>query len=282
MEGQTNAVALPRSNARNSRVVGTTDLRRQMEELEDRVAMSERKQVAALMEADKLAEFATKNCELRIDAIEQRQSRLERRIDDIVQNSQQKLTSTRELEERLLALEERARSPTSISHKEDRYATELSAVTADLAKRTANLENSLAGECVDSRDERMRDAMLAVQELEALVHSEIRYVHKTCNAMQHNIEDTIVLPLRQFEKRLEEQDQVVKGLLSGSKESLARVEEHEFRLGVLRTKLDVHGEKLSVLDRSAMRRPNEGLSRGTSLRSFPGLSEDGETSAERL
>merc|ERR1712228_990471 len=51
-----------------------------------------------------------------------------------------------------------------------------------------------------------------------------------------------------IEQKLQEQSSAVKQLMSVSQDCSCRVEEHEFRLGVARTKMDVHDEKISRLE----------------------------------
>merc|ERR1712217_611329 len=51
-----------------------------------------------------------------------------------------------------------------------------------------------------------------------------------------------------IEQKLQEQGATIKQLVSVGQDCSCRVEEHEFRLGVARTKMDVHDEKISRLE----------------------------------
>merc|ERR1712151_196691 len=76
----------------------------------------------------------------------------------------------------------------------------------------------------------------------------MRAIHKRCTALQDTVDERVLLPLREVEQRLEEQDQKVRQLIGVGQDCSSRVEEHEFRLGVSRTKLEVHDQKISRLE----------------------------------
>lgn len=90
--------------------------------------------------------------------------------------------------------------------------------------------------------------MLAVQELESLLQTELKDIRKRFNNLQDTMEDRVLVPLHDCERRIDEHDHYVKQCLSTGEESVARFEEHEFKLGVLRTKLDVQDQKVARLD----------------------------------
>merc|ERR1711879_234512 len=64
------------------------------------------------------------------------------------------------------------------------------------------------------------------------------------------VDEHVIMPLRSIEQRLTENEQKVKQCISAGQDCSSKVEEHEFRLGVTRTKLEVHDQKLVILDRS--------------------------------
>jgi len=95
-----------------------------------------------------------------------------------------------------------------------------------------------------------QELLLAVHSLERLLHSELKGIHKRCNAVQDLMDERTGLPLRDFDRRILEQDQQIKQLISCEQERSSRLQEHEVRLDVARTKLELHDQKLLALDRS--------------------------------
>merc|ERR1711959_340961 len=93
-------------------------------------------------------------------------------------------------------------------------------------------------------------ALLAVQELEGLLRQEVRELRKHYNMLQEAFDEHVVMPLRQVELKLSEHDQKVAQCLDVGQDCASRVQEQEFRLGVTRTKLEVHDQKLAILDRN--------------------------------
>lgn len=91
-------------------------------------------------------------------------------------------------------------------------------------------------------------ACVAVQELEALLHVEIQALHQRFTSLLDTVDERAFLPIKDLEQRLQEQDNKVRSLVGVGQESSAKVEEHEFRLGVMKTKLEVHEQKLSRLE----------------------------------
>lgn len=90
--------------------------------------------------------------------------------------------------------------------------------------------------------------LAAVEELESLMQVEVKALNKRFANLQDTIDERAVLPLRDLEQRLQEQDQKVRQLLGVGAECSSKVEEHEFRLGVANTKLEVHEQKISRLE----------------------------------
>mmetsp|Transcript_121625 Transcript_121625/g.214440 ORF Transcript_121625/g.214440 Transcript_121625/m.214440 type:complete len:387 (+) Transcript_121625:169-1329(+) len=93
-------------------------------------------------------------------------------------------------------------------------------------------------------------ALLVMEEVEVLLQKELKVIQKKCMAIQDVIDERVLEPLNRVEQRLAEQEQKIRELMDGGQESSSRVEEHEFRLGVTRTKLEVHDQKLAILDRA--------------------------------
>merc|ERR1712039_762920 len=91
-------------------------------------------------------------------------------------------------------------------------------------------------------------ALMAVQELELLLRDEMKAVHRNCMTLQEAFDERVTAPLQSFEQRLTEHDQKVKQCIDAGQDVSSRVEEHEFRLGVTRTKLEMHDQKLISLD----------------------------------
>jgi chromosome segregation ATPase len=200
---------------------GNAELEKMEARLMEMLATFQRQQNAAMIEADKLQQYSCRNFEARFDALEQRQELLEQHLKEVPNGASQQDQGVQPAEVKALR-----------------------ASMADLEKRATILERSIHGSG--------SDALQAVQGLEALLHAELNEIHRRCNRLNENIEDGL-FPLRQLEQQVIEQSHQVEQLGAAGKEQACRTEEHEFRLGVMRTKMEVHDEKISLVDRSNSR-----------------------------
>lgn len=231
---------------------------------------------AHLREAEKMTSFLGKNVESRLGAVEQRQVQLERRMTEFTGSCRQAQPDTarplgecqqhgqrsprverhqhvmedeeeerqlriamqraESLERRTQAAEEKEQQHRHHAHKSERVdRSERTSAKADIKCKVGTQETGSV-------------ALLAVQDLEVLLQAEMKAMHKRCTALQDTLDEHILLPLRDVEQRLEENDQKVRQLVGVGQDCSSRVEEHEFRLGVARTKLDVHDQKISRLE----------------------------------
>merc|ERR1712232_809623 len=90
-----------------------------------------------------------------------------------------------------------------------------------------------------------------IRDLEASVRLELEDVQGRSRAAARDAAEAIawLSPLRQIEREMGSHRKLVEEVVCQSKDYAARIEEHEFRLSTLRTKLDVHDEKIAVHDR---------------------------------
>jgi len=254
-----------------------------------------------LREAEKMTQFLGRNVEARLEAVEQRQVKLEQRISDLGSGSRASSGCTRPTDEEALAREQRSRQRAERNQQQDNMDQDeelrqlkLAAEEAEKlerrlqqaecgapeqlphkaerdkekerSNRKASESRSHASDCSSSRHrssgngERADVALMAVQELEALLQAEMKAIHKRCSVLQDTMDERLLLPMREVEQRLGEQDQRVRRLTDAGQDCSSRVEEHEFRLGVARTKLEVHDQKISRLE--AMRWQRESTATG--------------------
>lgn len=274
-----------------------------------------------LRQADKLQGFAGRDVDARIDALEHRQVHLERRFSELsvtVQDVRAEAadnppTQPSPQQQRRRNSEEEARGCVEAERLERRLggATDItgggggspSAVGAAAASAAGCVGGRAArqgtaeeagrrgcgGGCGAAQDERgpggnscSETLMLAaVQELEVLLQAEVKGMHKRIAALQDTIDENALMPLKDFEQRLQEHDHKVQQLVNVCQDCSSRVEEHEFRLGVARTKLEVHDQKLSRLEAMRWQRSGdapeqrERLGSGGSDRLNLGLSSGG-------
>merc|ERR1712129_2328 len=137
------------------------------------------------------------------------------------------------------------------------------------------------------------DAMQAVRELEAVLCAELQGMHARWGQLQESIDggrlsqpnrdlesklhdaldggvtplrdlerklqefvdDRAVFPLRDLERRLQEVENMVGQAQVAGQECSSRIEEHEFRLGVSRTKLELQEDKLNRVFASRWQQP---------------------------
>lgn len=166
---------------------------------------------------------------------------------------------TEALERRLKDLEERWQHSSASAKAHSPHPA--AANTADghgargaRAEEGAFAANDLSGERLAAGDA----ALLAVQELDSVMRSELKSIRKKCNTLRDELDERTIVSLKEIEQRLQEQDKLVRQVLGASQESSARLEEHEFRLGVSRTKLEVHDQKISRLEAVRWQRGSSG------------------------
>lgn len=262
---------------------------RQLEALEAKLLSM----VAAhLREADKLTVLAGKNVEARLGALEHRQGELERDFSEFAVASTTSLegaakcsgfTGSNESSSRRGSggIRERAAMPGGDDEElrqlreAERHAEELERRLEDTGKLEAERSAPRRTAAASRRIERgggggeacgmggaefstQDTALIAVQELEVLLQEELKAVHRRCMGVQDSIDERVLLPLRDFEQRLQEQDHKVQQLVGAGQDCSSRLEEHEFRLGVARTKLEMHDQKISRLEAMRWQRSGSG------------------------
>lgn len=214
--------------------------------------------------------MASKNAEARIAAGERRQKRLEEYLSEITstvarlcRESQERWTlgiaDGESLQRQVQVLEDRCLELPKLAMERTAFEERMKAVEAccmdlpEVKVRLKTLEDhamvSPDKDPSESKQKKRNDELvLAVQALESLLNQELKATRKICNNLQDTMHTEVLVPLTDIDQRLQEQDQVVKQLISIGQDGSSRVEEHEFRLGVLRTKLDVHDQKFSRLE----------------------------------
>lgn len=145
-----------------------------------------------------------------------------------------------EFTERLAALEDLAAA--SVEHKVAPLHHRLQVLEA---RASSPWDELPTGGC----EADVSSALLVVQELEGLMQLELKSVHNHCNMLQDVMDERVVVPLRRTEQRLDEHDQKVAQCFVAVRDCSCRIEEHEFRLGVTRTKIEVHDQKIASLDK---------------------------------
>jgi len=163
----------------------------------------------------------------------------------------------------------------------------------DPANETQPPRTGVVGHGGPSGSATIDDAMQAVRELEAVLCAEIQCMHTRWGQLQESIDggrlsqpnhdlesklqdaihvgetplrdlerklhdvvdDRAVLPLRDLERRLQEVENMMGQAQMAGQECSSRIEEHEFRLGVQRTKLELQEEKLNRLLASRWQQP---------------------------
>lgn len=233
-------------SARGTSAIAT--MGRHMEALEARLtAMIAQQQVqhaAALREADRLAELAGKNTDSRLDAVERRQLQLEHLMSGLASTEQRTRDhpASAAIEAERSSLERRLRALEEKCGDNSRGSMHGAPVpTVEQSHKERGGLNCTSGDNGDA-------ALLAVQELESLLHTELRAIHKRCNTLQDSVDGNAIVPLRSLGQQFQEMEQTVQQLIGAGQECSSRVEEHKFRLEVIRTKLDVHDQKISRLE----------------------------------
>eukprot|EP00931_Biecheleriopsis_adriatica_P064262 TRINITY_DN39065_c0_g1_i1.p1 TRINITY_DN39065_c0_g1~~TRINITY_DN39065_c0_g1_i1.p1 ORF type:complete len:296 (+),score=80.95 TRINITY_DN39065_c0_g1_i1:57-890(+) len=192
---------------------------RQLAALEARVlSMLSAQQVqhtAELREADRFTEFANKNMEKRIEAVEQKQLAMESKLAELS-----------------AALEERAAS----------CSIQACALPADGHGGCA------ANALTETQRAGAHEALLAVESLDSILQEELKAVSKRCNQLQELVEECAIAPLGEVERQLREHCSAVKQMLGATEDYSSRVEEHDVKLGVLRTKLEVFDQRFFRLE----------------------------------
>ncbi|CAE8687708.1 unnamed protein product, partial [Polarella glacialis] len=124
-----------------------------------------------------------------------------------------------------------------------------------LGAREASSAPASPGREVPGRDE----AFSAVKELDSVLHQELRVLHDRCDLVQETLDVRALSALRQLAQRMADQDSKVEQLFTDGQDCCARVEEHEVRLGVARSKTDAQEQRLALLGDRVERasRPSE-------------------------
>lgn len=224
----------------------TTATELQIEALETRLlAMISTQQVqhsAELRDAHKLANYALEEFKERLNIVEQQQERLCMQLTALAGAVEDLRKGS-------------AGQPVAPAEKEKKPVPPQAVSLEALEQRLRELEESrslgaAADDPLKSERERSRrndKIFIAIQDLEATLNSEVKAMRRRCNACQEGVDNALV-PLREMERQVREQDQIVKQLLDHGQEWSSRIEEHEVRLGVARTKLEVHDAKISRLE----------------------------------
>eukprot|EP00929_Paragymnodinium_shiwhaense_P068634 TRINITY_DN34555_c0_g1_i1.p1 TRINITY_DN34555_c0_g1~~TRINITY_DN34555_c0_g1_i1.p1 ORF type:complete len:472 (+),score=146.95 TRINITY_DN34555_c0_g1_i1:71-1486(+) len=158
------------------------------------------------------------------------------------------------VEERLATLEVVGSQRSRDDAERERRDARLAEWVASLEERQKGAAATTTREAVpatsgDKAGKDSKEALRIVQELEAVIHNELTVVHKRCNELQESFDKGLQLPFQQLERQVEERSKAVAQMVAASNELSARVEEHEFRLGVQRTRLEVYDEKMTSMDR---------------------------------
>jgi len=91
------------------------------------------------------------------------------------------------------------------------------------------------------------EALRAIQALGELVHQELKVAHDRCNALQDAMSDNVMAPVHRAGQQVADLDAKVLQLVGETQDCSSRVEEHEVRLGVTRSKLDAHEQRITLL-----------------------------------
>lgn len=190
----------------------------------------------------------------------ERTSALERRLQEALHSlhdrglglqaaAQQRLV---DVEQRLQHVEE---LQAAAAVADGRSAPHAATASVQPATSAAVFEEAPVPPAVASSDAAAADEALgAVQELALAVDRELRSlrgdVHQRVGLLQETVDDQVLLPLKRIEQRMADSEHKVKHLLESGGAYSARLEEHEVRIGVNRTKLEVHDQKLVILDRA--------------------------------
>lgn len=233
-----------------------------------------------IREADRISAMSAQSVDARLDALEQRQTRLEGQMSEVLAQAgaqpppeQPRVPSeggtTTAVEEEQQMLELAMRRAEALERRlEDAEAAPAEAAPEPRRRAAAAGPAPAAAAVAPEEEARRRNAeakrrssevaITAMRELEEVLQAEVKSIHQRCGAMQDLLDERTLLPLRELEQRLDEQDLRVRQLTTAGQDCSSRLEEHEFRLGVSRTKLEVHDQKISRLE--AMR-----WQRGSSL-----------------
>lgn len=247
------ALALQSPDARGVAAVGCR-LDRQLETLEVRLlagaAADSLRQAAELREAQKLKAFEQRTLEARIGAVETRQARLDCLLIELSDGFRQLHKDVSKQQGQLAGIQESLGS----------FWRRDAAKTQDAAQEGPPSSPRKAPFQQEGPTSSGDVVLLAVQELESLLRTELKAMSRRCALLQDTLDESVLLSIQDMDRRLQEQDSTVKRMASAAEECSARVEEHEFRIDVLRTKLEVHDQKMSRLERTRWSRASMDLS----------------------
>mmetsp|Transcript_44500 Transcript_44500/g.123167 ORF Transcript_44500/g.123167 Transcript_44500/m.123167 type:complete len:293 (-) Transcript_44500:212-1090(-) len=240
----------------------------------DTIATLFAQNAADIRSANKFADFAEKDLTSRIDVVEKRHARLEEQVLELVGRVDNLCVVGGHSGGASAALGCEASSMTPAARSPD--------VGADDCARENLRQHQLELECLERRLAAIEDhaldmhadgaadssgamqmgtaeeAMLAMQELEMFVRSEMKAAQRRADSFQDALDNGAMLLLRDLEQRFEQQASELRHLSSADQDVTARVEEHEVRMGLLRTKLEVHDDKIACLEET---RWTKGLTR---------------------
>lgn len=252
------ALALQSPDARGVAAVGCR-LDRQLETLEVRLlagaAADSLRQAAELREAQKLKAFEQRTLEARIGAVEMRQAKLDSLLAELSDCFRQLHKDVSKQKGQLAGLQE-LRIQESLGSSWPRDAAKIQ-VAAQEGPPSSPIKAPFQHEGPTSSGDVV---LLAVQELESLLRTELKAMSRRCALLQDTLDESVLLSIQDMDRRLQEQDLTVKRMASAAEECSARVEEHEFRIDVLRTKLEVNDQKMSRLERTRWSRASMDLS----------------------
>jgi len=223
-----------------------------------------------IREAEKLSAFSARSADERLDALEQGQASMEHRLSELASHLQggasaaEATAERRSLELATLQAEALERKLGADSRDGRAAASDLDplAAVAPVSGGDHGRRSHQGRGDVEWRRHIADSVTAAVQDLEAVMQAELKAIHRRCVSLQDLLDDRTLLPFMDFEQRLNEQDLKVKQLTSAGQDCSSRVEEHEFRLGVARTKLEVHDQKISRLEAMRWQRGGSVLGSG--------------------
>lgn len=188
-----------------------------------------------------------------LEKVEPLEERLRGMEDILASTVMTTLSEVTPLCQRLEALEERATCVAPASESEVTLLSQRLDALCERGTRVAPAPETRASNTPTSPqggiDADLGTAFLAVQELEGLLQLELKTVRNHCNMLQDAMDDRMLVPLRRLEQRVDEHDQKLAQCFGVVQECSSRAEEHEFRLGVARTKHEVYDQKFAILDK---------------------------------
>jgi chromosome segregation ATPase len=158
-----------------------------------------------------------------------------------------------QLEEQVRALEAVGREANTLSERlEVIEASRVSNTSAQLDMVSAGDHNTPAAIACSTDGEWPQqpagdEAFVAVQELQGSIHQELQAIHERCNFVQDIVDERVLGQIRKLERKVGDHDMKVEQLLVSGQDCTAKIEEHEVRLGVTRSKLDTHDERLALV-----------------------------------